>query len=408
MSKYEIATVNWFKHFDCVQNIGIQNKPCLDDYDIVLFNIGGNHYDNFLFSFWSDSLKNCSNKLVIMNLPSYVENNYYIYNEICYLGDIKNNVGKKVIHRSNYKSLGELNNFLMTSDFYLYQIAFSDFMDFTPCFFTRQNTVLGGYYQDENNNFYLFLPSVDGDVFNDNNLDAAFIEKIINIKKELDKKNDEVVIPDWVIENKEFQTKQEQLAHQEILTQKALQQEAELKIAYSQELISKENNLKYLLFADSTALELGVIEAMTILGFNNVKTIMNGADEIDIFSENENFTIIGEVKGAEKQVDKQKYNQLNTHADNYEKSKNIAEENIKRVLFGNAYKNENLKTRKDKSAFNDYIINACSIQDVSLINTVDLFFAVLHYKNTNDAEYKRKCWEAIANNKSGLVKFPFM
>jgi len=116
-------------------------------------------------------------------------------------------------------------------------------------------------------------------------------------------------------------------------------------------------------------LEPPVRKAFRILGFHVLEP-EKYQEDYDLFIKEGNLLIIGEIEGAEKQVDVQKYRQLL----DYVTDATLKGEKCKGILIGNGYKNMEPSQRSEQ--FTEHAIRGCESQKYCRIATPELYKAV--------------------------------
>jgi hypothetical protein len=168
--------------------------------------------------------------------------------------------------------------------------------------------------------------------------------------------------------------------------------------------LAKAGSLRRLLFEQGKPLELVILDAMRILGFD-AQPFSNGESEFDGVFVAPEGRCLGEAEGKDnKAINIDKFGQLerNLHEDF---ARDDVTEYAKGVLFGNAYR---LKPLGDRGAFfTEKCISAAKRVGAALIRTPDLFVPAKYLaENSSDLDYAKKCREAIFATTGGVVTFP--
>ncbi len=415
-------------HTSCGRFIEYDINASLDEYEVInLFprylngdNIRITEYisannDN---KRWAEIFASIRNKLIVVYLPphqdyQYMDGNrgpqYYSNYQIlpfleCSL--LENFVGKEVVCETRYESIKNL--YLWLKDVFYFQVYLNQ-DTYSPLFYTKNKiNKLGGIYRDHtNNNVYLLLPYVNGDVFRYN--EDRYQGLLSDIYNDLFAPS-ELEQPEWVKNNPIFLSNLEKEEQNKISESQRKIEEAQHLIEMSQKIIHKEQNLKYLLYGQSNLLENAIHEALKIIGFSNPHSCTTSTEEIDVICDEidmNNNLLIGEAEGASKgTVNSKKINQLVTHAANYvvEKDINIDSLSISHVLFGNAY--IAIPPEQREEYFGQHVYKIAQLHKIKLVRTPDLFKVALYIKNTNDQSFAKKCYNAFFENTAGILEFP--
>lgn len=157
-----------------------------------------------------------------------------------------------------------------------------------------------------------------------------------------------------------------------------------------------------LLFEKGKPLEHAIIEALHVLGFT-AAPFKDSDSEFDVVFESQEGRLIGEAEGKDnKPINIEKLRQLsmNVHED-------LQRETItapaKPVLFGNAYRLQQLNDRGDP--FTDKCHRAAAISSTALVFTPDLFLVVQFLLSHADQDFARACREVLLTT-TGRVTFP--
>jgi hypothetical protein len=170
-----------------------------------------------------------------------------------------------------------------------------------------------------------------------------------------------------------------------------------------QEQLIKAGSLRALLFEKGPRLESAVRDALTTLGFQADK-FKDGEHEFDAVFEAPEGRFIGEVEGRDqKGIAIEKLSQLERNI-----QEDYARDEIttyaKGVLFGNAERLTPIEQRGD--FFTVKVLSGAQRSRISLVRTPDLFEVAKSLRNFPDADFAKKCREAIALGEGGIVVFP--
>lgn len=270
------------------------------------------------------------------------------------------------------------------------------------------NKILSSIIKIENIGNILLLPQV---VLEKNEEFEKDFNDLLNIIVEIDKnlKNINNPKPQWLESNENYSINiseniKSELANIDEKINKLNENKEELN-----QNLEKEEQIKDLLFENGKPLENAIIEALRILDYEAENKYI-GNNEIDILATSpEGDIFCCEAEGKDnKAIDIAKFRQLLDHIAIYKEHIEY-KSNVNGILFGNAYRNEELENRPEEY-FTEHCLQGSMSNNFILIKTTDLFFAVRNIKNCNDnikiEEYKKKCREAILNSKGKIVVFP--
>lgn len=336
----------------------------------------------------------------------------------------KEEYGKVILKKTN----GILDNFynrfekLLEYHIFYEKVIFNDtlFKDTRPIrvtinsqsidIFTGKDTnkILSSIIKIENIGNILLLPQV---VLKKNEEFEKDFNDLLNIIVEIDKnlKNINNPKPQWLENNDNYSISiSESIKSKLADIDKEINKLNEKKTELNQNL-EKEEQIKDLLFENGKPLENAIIEALRILGYEAENKYI-GNNEIDILATSpEGDIFCCEAEGKyNSAIDITKFRQLLDHIAIYKEHIEY-KSNVNGILFGNAYRKEELANRPEEY-FTGHCLQGSMLNNFILIRTTDLFFAVRDIKNCNDnikvEEYKKKCREAILNSKGKIVVFP--
>lgn len=230
---------------------------------------------------------------------------------------------------------------------------------------------------------------------------SKMIKSIVSMEKSLRSSADLTPEPDWAKDTK-YKLDKEKLASQKLLT---LEQELEKIQAEKEKIIDNVNDLgrlRNLLFEKGKPLELAILDALKIIGFE-VSQFDNGESEFDAVFESKEGRLIGEAEGKDNKainVDKLRQLALNIHED---LERDEVSEPAKPVLFGNPYRLQSIEDRPEP--FTSKCITAATTSSTALVSTPDLFLVAKYLTDKRDAKYAAKCRKVILNT-IGKVNFP--
>ena len=167
--------------------------------------------------------------------------------------------------------------------------------------------------------------------------------------------------------------------------------------------IIEEGKHKRLLFEKGTALENAILNCLELLRFE----FSNSPDTdpgFDIAFQDEQRKFFGEVDGQDNEaIGFEKLRQLEMRIlEDYAREE--VEELAKGILFGNAYRLQELNSRND--FFTTKCVAAAKKNRIALVRTPDLFWVVKYLSDSKDKKYAKKCREAILHSEGEIVKFP--
>ncbi|HEY7312638.1 MAG TPA: hypothetical protein VH643_24955 [Gemmataceae bacterium] len=165
----------------------------------------------------------------------------------------------------------------------------------------------------------------------------------------------------------------------------------------------KEGSLRRLLYEQGNPLEEAILETLRLMGFT-AESFKDGDSEFDAIFSSPEGRFLGEAEGKDNRaVNIDKFSQLerNLHED-FDKSG--MGEFAKGVLFGNGFR---LAPPGDRAeVFTEKCFTAAKRIGAALIRTPDLFAPARYLKSCEDADYGRRCREAIFAAKGEVVIFP--
>ncbi|OLF54485.1 hypothetical protein [Pseudomonas chlororaphis] len=290
----------------------------------------------------------------------------------------------------------------------------------SPCLLTKHgDKVVGTIFRSKNSSGALLcLPDIDfypesffideeggeneGDWTSEARQFASrMIKSIVSMEKSLRSSAELTPEPDWAKDIK-YKLSQEKLASQSLLK---IERNLEVIQAKKEAIIDEIKDLgrlRNLLFEKGKPLELAILDALKIIGFE-VSQFDNGESEFDAVFESKEGRLIGEAEGKDNKainIDKLRQLAMNIHED---LERDEVSEPAKAVLFGNPYRLQSIDERPEP--FTLKCISAASTSSTALVFTPDLFLVARYLKDKRDAKYAAKCRKAILTA-IGKVDFP--
>lgn len=163
-------------------------------------------------------------------------------------------------------------------------------------------------------------------------------------------------------------------------------------------------SLRRLLYEQGKALELAILEAMRLFGFESSQ-FQDGESEFDGVFVSVEGRCLGEVEGRDNRaIAIEKFSQLERNLSE-DFAREETSEYAKGILFGNAYR---LKPPADRgSFFTDKCVSAAQRIGAALIRTPDLFAPAKYLKeHPSDTGFAKACRDSIFSTSGGVVNFP--
>ncbi len=229
------------------------------------------------------------------------------------------------------------------------------------------------------------------------------IDCLLKIDQQLANVIDKTPPPEWVLDTK-FSTEKETLIKNVIEKNLDDIKKIEKKNDELKQTLKNEEILKDLLFENGKPLECAVIESLKILGYE-AGSYNDGELELDqVIISPEKIRFIGECEGKDdKDINITKFRQL-VESLNADFARDEVDEKALGILFGNS---ERLKIPEERTL--DFT-KKCKIgaerEKIALIKTVDLFYVAKYLKENLDADFQKKCRDAIYNGLGEIVVFP--
>jgi hypothetical protein len=163
-------------------------------------------------------------------------------------------------------------------------------------------------------------------------------------------------------------------------------------------------NLRRLLFEQGKALEMTVLEAMRLFGFQ-AEPLKNAESEFDAVLVSPEGRALGEAEGKDrKAINIDKFSQLERNLQE-DFAHDAVEKHAKGILFGNAHRLMPLSERGE--FFTAKCMSAAKRIGAALVRTPDLFEPAKYLKHhPGDVSYAGKCRAAIMSAEGDIVVFP--
>lgn len=162
--------------------------------------------------------------------------------------------------------------------------------------------------------------------------------------------------------------------------------------------------LKMLLYETGKNLELAVIKALKILGYE-AEGYDDGTLELDqVINSPEGVRFIGECEGKDNsEIDISKFRQL-ADAIHEDLEKHETERESIGLLFGNSFRLTAPSERKGD--FTKKCKEGAKRRNYGLIKTTDLFPVCKYILEASDKKFQKACRDTIENGLGGIITFP--
>lgn len=167
--------------------------------------------------------------------------------------------------------------------------------------------------------------------------------------------------------------------------------------------ILQEGSLRRLLYEKGNPLEMAVLQALQLLGFQ-AERYRDPESEFDVVFECAEGRLLGEVEGKDNSavnVDKLRQLGMNIHEDF---ARDGITEMAKGVLLGNAYRLLSLDDRQEY--FTAKCMTAAKQSRTALVRTSDLFRVAQYLSGEPEPEFAKECRKALLTSEGGIVSFP--
>ncbi len=229
-----------------------------------------------------------------------------------------------------------------------------------------------------------------------------FVSTLVEIDKAVAAGKQRTPPPEWSTSD-DFRLVTEAKLEQEIADQT---KQIEIATATRTELLAKldrEAGLRRLLYETGPMLEEAILHALSLLGLK-AERYKDSESEFDVLFTWNSHRFLGEAEGKDnKAVNVDKISQLERNL-NEDYAREDVKDYAKGMLLGNAFRLQKLSERGE--FFTEKCISSAKRLKAALIRTPDLFFAARYAKESKDADFARKCVEAIVAAEGTVVSFP--
>lgn len=287
---------------------------------------------------------------------------------------------------------------------------------------TGEHTVAAHFKVDQGNLFllpsfsipklqFLLHPTLDVDKglqvaykWSDNGIafGKKLLDNLIKIHKTLQKEQNVTPPPKWTLENTFKFAKEIYVQKKLDEIEKQIQSLQQEKADYEAQ-VAGLTDVRRLLYETGDELEDAILKALRLLGFvaDKYQDEIYEFDEVFISTEGH---FLGEAEGKDHDwINYEKILQLKENLEVYFHLKEL-EEYPKGVLFGNAYRLDELSTRSEY--FTDRAVISASAGNIALVRTPDLFEIAKYLHENDDPDFALHCRLAIKNTSGTVVKFP--
>jgi hypothetical protein len=198
-----------------------------------------------------------------------------------------------------------------------------------------------------------------------------------------------------------------ELTRERILRSELLEAERQLEAAQKQkeevqERLRDAGDLRALLYEKGKPLELAIVKALKLMGFN-AEPFQEGGSEFDVVFECPEGRLLGEAEGKDTKavnVDKLRQLMMNIQEDLQREEVNSP---AKAVLFGNGYRLQSPHSREEQ--FTSKCVASAKAMNTALIATSALYRSVQYLANSIDPAYSKLCRQCLLDH-VGLVELP--
>ena len=165
----------------------------------------------------------------------------------------------------------------------------------------------------------------------------------------------------------------------------------------------KSGGLRRLLFEKGKQLEISLLDALRLMGFQ-AESFQDAESEFDQVFVSAEGRFLGETEGKDNgPINIDKLSQLERNIQEDFAKEGVAE-HANGVLFGNAFRLFPVKERKD--FFTPKCLTGAKRSGIALVRTPDLFEVARYLSTTRDDDFSAQCRRAIVSGKGQIVKFP--
>lgn len=228
-----------------------------------------------------------------------------------------------------------------------------------------------------------------------------FTKSIIGVDKALRKKSESTPIPNWA-EQELYVLPKEKIIRNKLLTIEKNIETLQNERKKFEKTLTDEITLKNLLYESGKNLELSIIEALKLLGFDTSQ-YRDSNSEFDVVFESKEGRLLGEAEGKDNKpinIDKLRQLEMNIHEDF---ARDNVDEMAKGVLIGNAYRLLPPEERGD--FFTQKCLTAANRSNTALIKSIDLFMVAKYLSGKKNKSFAKKCRQVILKA-TGIVVFP--
>ncbi len=230
---------------------------------------------------------------------------------------------------------------------------------------------------------------------------GRFVSAIVALDKALRSSSEVTPEPTWATDPRYMLGPEAGLRLQLLEAERKVEQAQREKEAVADQL-SAAGRHRALLYEKGKPLELAIIDALRLMGFN-AAPFKESNSEFDVVFESAEGRLIGEAEGKDNKavnIDKLRQLSMNIHED-------LQREEVtapaKPVLFGNGFRLQPVAERPDP--FSEKCNSAATSSLTALVNTPDLFLVVQYLLDQGDEAFAREC-RCILIASVGRVTFP--
>ncbi|WP_160063749.1 hypothetical protein [Psychromonas sp. L1A2] len=228
-----------------------------------------------------------------------------------------------------------------------------------------------------------------------------FTKSVVSVDKAIKNSDELTAEPEWS-KSINYKLKKEEKLDSELLKVESDLADIQLKKESIIKKLNESGQLRNLLFEKGKPLEFAILDALKILGFS-VSQFENSESEFDAVFESKEGRLIGEAEGKDNKalnIDKLRQLALNIHED---LEREEVESPAKPVLFGNAFRLQELEKRNDP--FTTKCYSGAKTNSTALVFTPDLFIVAKYLSDNKDLRFATKCRKVMLNT-IGRVCFP--